>query len=150
MEQELYYMLQELMLNIILGIVVLASGYVLSYIKAKVAEAKLKVESIKDEKLKAILKEALGELERLTGMTVKAIEGEIAKDLREALKDGLIEKKELEALSKKAYEDIVHMLKPEYLEVLIEGTNDIDLYIKDLIEAKLEELKLEKLKVIKG
>lgn len=149
MENQLYYMLQDLVINIVLGMMVLILGYALSYIKAKIQKAKLQVEQMKDEQLKKIFKEALDEVDRLTEITVKAIEGEVAKELREALKDGKIDKEELKQLSVQAYEEIFRLLKPEYVGALMEGINDVDLYIHELIEAKLEDLKIEKLRALR-
>lgn len=129
-------MLMNVLINILLSFLTLGGAYIIYLVNKLIIYLKQKTKSEE-------LTNALNQVNKLAETTVKSIEQTAAKEIREAVKDGKVTKDELKKLSNKAFEEIIKSLSPEYLSVLENGMGNIDMYVTNLIEQKVLELKKE-------
>lgn len=129
-------MLMNVLINILLSFLTLGGAYIIYFVNKLIIYLKQKTKSEE-------LTNALNQVNKLAETTVKSIEQTAAKEIREAVKDGKATKDELKKLSNKAFEEIIKSLSPEYLSVLENGMGNIDMYVTNLIEQKVLELKKE-------
>lgn len=127
-------MLMNVLINILLSFLTLGGAYIIYFVNKLIIYLKQKTKSEE-------LTNALNQVNKLAETTVKSIEQTAAKEIREAVKDGKVTKDELKKLSNKAFEEIIKSLSPEYLNVLENGMGNIDMYVTNLIEQKVLELK---------
>jgi len=133
--------IQELLLNVILGMVTIGGLYLLNFINKWVIKLKTETQKIKDERELNLALAAIDRVDLLAQNTILAIEGVTAKKLRELVKQGNAPRSELMVLAEDALEQIVDMLEPKYHEALETTFGDVDTYVKDVIEATLETFK---------
>lgn len=100
-----------------------------------------KTAMLKDGKQRELLTNALADVENLATVTVAAIEQTTAKTLREAVKDGKVDREELVALSAQAFDSIKAKVGPEAQAAISKNLGSFDEYVRDLIETKVLELK---------
>lgn len=131
----------EILANVIIALVTFIAAYATVYLQKAIKKLKLETEKIKSDERRELLKSALERLEDVTKMTVNKIEQTTAKSIRDAVKDGKLDKEELQLLAYDAYGEIVEVLDPEYKKVLEDSLGDSETYILNLIEEKLEEIK---------
>lgn len=129
-------MLMNVLINILLSFLTLGGAYIIYFVNKLIIYLKQKTKSEE-------LTNALNQVNKLAETTVKSIEQTAAREIREAVKDGKVTKNELKKLSNKAFEEIIKSLSPEYLSVLENGMGNIDMYVTNLIEQKVLELKKE-------
>ena len=133
--------IQELLLNIILGLITIGGLFLLNVISKWVNKLKAETDKIKDERQLNLALAAIERVEVLAQNTVLAIEGVTAKKLRELVKQGNAPRSELKHLAEDAIDRIIGMLEPKYYEALEETFEDVDTYVKDVIEGTLEMFK---------
>ncbi|WP_427340621.1 hypothetical protein [Caloranaerobacter sp. DY30410] len=141
MLEQVQNVVMESLLNIVLGLIALGSAYATLYLRRATEKLKIETKKIEDEKQRYLLDRALSRLEEVASKTVNKIEQTTAKQLRKAVADGKVDRKELESLAIEAYEEIIKTLEPEYLKVLNESLGDAEVYIKNTIEEKVREVK---------
>jgi hypothetical protein len=134
-------MAQEILINLVLGVLTLLSSYALLYIHKGVAKVTAETAKIKNDDQRALVQTAMTRLDDVASKAVKTIEQTTAKDLRNAVKNGQATKDDLVNLSKQAFDEIVRTLEPDYLHALHETLGDLDTYIRNTVEAKVLELK---------
>ena len=105
--------LNQVIIDVAMAMIALLAAYGVNAIRKLTEKAKLETESIQNEEQRKLLTDALKDLENLTTNTVAQIEQTTAKALREAVKNGVKNREELEALANKAYNEIAEALKPE-------------------------------------
>jgi len=116
-------------------------AYTINAVRRASMKAKLESEKIENEEQRQLVNEAIIRLEDVTTKTVTKLEQTTAKELRELVKDGKIEKSELQALSQKALDEIISSLKPDYMKLIEDTFGDARSYILNTIESKVFELK---------
>ena len=117
-------------------------SYATLIIKKGIADLRKQIEAkAGEEKKQNILKSALEQLDVLAGNTVGAIEQQVAKDLRLAVKNGVKDRQELLNLSQQAFASICEQMKPEYLAALENNITNVEDYINDVIEANVLKAK---------
>lgn len=131
----------EIGVNIGVALLGLAGAYAMLYIRKATRKIALEAEKLEDEKQEKLIKEALDRLDDIAEKTVTTIEQTVAKNLREAVKNGEANKQQLKKLSGVAYNEIISTLKPEYIEALTLSLGDVESYIEKTIETKLYKLK---------
>lgn len=89
-------------------------------------------------------------LEKVTRITVGKLEGGIAAELREKVKNGEAEYEDLCRVSETACREIINQMKPEIQTVLLECIGDMEGYIKNRIESVLPEVKADYARVAAG
>lgn len=138
--------MQENVNQMAISLGVALTGLLLSYLTVILKKAITKLqnkveEKISDEKKANLLKAAFEQLNTLTENTVGAIEQEVAKDLRIAVKNGIKDRQELFNLSQQAFASICEQMKPEYLAALENNITNVEDYINDVIEANVLKVK---------
>src|SRR5690554_723288 len=108
-----HQLFNQIVIDVAMAMIALLAAYGVNAIKKLTKKVKLETELIKNEEQRKLLTDALNDLENLTTKTVAQIEQTTAKALREAVKNGIKDRAELEALSKKAFDEIAGALKPE-------------------------------------
>lgn len=131
----------DVLVSVALAVITLLGSYAVYYIKKASDKVKVEIEKLEDEEFENFISRALNRLSEVATLTVNKIEQQTAKILREAIKDGKASKTELEALSMDAYSEIIKVLEPEYVELLNDVLGDTKVYIMNLIEDKLVEVK---------
>lgn len=133
--------INDILANLLLAIIMLLSAYALHFLNRGVAKLKAETQKIDNEEQRNLALMAIDRLNDVATKTVNAIEQTTARELREAVKTGSINREQLIRLSQQAFDQIVDQLEPEYLAVLATTLGDMDSYIKNTIEAKVLELK---------
>lgn len=131
----------EAAVTIVLALIGLLAAYATYGIHKLTEKVKTQTAQLKDEEARRLLNNALEDVEELTTVTVASIEQTTAKQLREAVKDGKVDRSELVALSKQAAEEITAAVKPETQKVIEENLGSFRDYISKLIEEKVLSLK---------
>lgn len=132
---------QDILVNVVLAVIMLLSSFALYYIRKATAKLAAETALIGNEDQRQLIQDAIGRLDDVATKTVMTIEQTTAKELRQAVKDGRVDKEEMRKLSEKAYWDIVGTLKPEYISVLESTVGDLERYIQNTIESKVLALK---------
>ena len=127
--------------SIAMAVISLGGAYAVYYIHAAVQKVKAQAAQIKDQALRKQLEDALDDTEYLAGVTVGAIEQTTAHQLREAVKDGRVDREELQALAAQAFAEIKSGVSPTAQQVITDQLGDFDTYLTNLIERKVLELK---------
>jgi len=131
----------KVIVNIVIALLGLAASYSILLINKAKQKIDVETEQIKNDKQRALARDALEQVNILAAKTVTSIEQTTAKALREAVKDGTTNREELLGLADQAHLEILQELKPKYREVLEKELNDINKYISDTVEEKVFELK---------
>lgn len=139
--QTIQAMASDLFVTFVLALIGLLAAYATYGIHKLTEKVKAQTAQLKDEEARRLLNNALQDVEELTTVTVAAIEQTTAKSLREAVKDGKVDRSELLALSKQAADEISAALKPEAQKIIEENLGSFRDYLSKLIEEKVLELK---------
>jgi hypothetical protein len=138
--------MQEIITGVLLNVVVALIGLGGAFATMLLSKAKAKVEveteKLNDERQRELVTNAFGSLHDIAIKTVTKIEQTTADSLRQAVKDGKVDREELIALSDQAYDTIFETMKPQYIEVLENELGNIGEYVNALIEEKVHELKI--------
>jgi len=130
--------------KILISLLSLAVSYGLFYIsKAKANLANATAQNIKDESQKKLIQDALDRVALIASNVVARTEQVSASAIREAVKDGKIDKTELEQLGKNAVDDVYAQLKDETKDLLENELSDLQKYITDVVEAEVLKLKVK-------
>ena len=133
--------LSQIIIDVALAGVALLAAYAINAMRKLTEKVKLETQHIKDDEQRRLLTDALEDVESLTSKTVAQIEQTTAKTLREAVKNGVRDKTELEALSMKAFNEIAEALKPESKALIENNFGNFSKYLTKAIETKVLELK---------
>lgn len=99
------------------------------------------VKYIKSKSTNEIVNSTLDRLHNSVNVAVEAMEITVAKDLREAVKDGKIDRNELLQLSGVVKEEVLKGLSDDVLNDIATGVGDVDSYLDQLITVAVEEIK---------
>ncbi|BFH15193.1 guanylate kinase [Paenibacillus alvei] len=133
--------INEMILNIVLAGLALLSSYAIYYIRRATVKLSAETKKLGDDSQRALAQAAIERLDDIAEKTVSTIEQTLAKELRESVKNGIASKNELTELSSRAYSEIIHQLRPDYLKALHDTLGDTEKYIMNTIESKVLELK---------
>ena len=110
-------------------------------LRAKIEEMKEKAIKEGNAKLAAAFELAQNAVSVVAETTVGKIEQVKARDIREMVKDGSVDRQELCKLADGAYQEIINTLKPDIIETLQLVLSDPSSYIRNEIENKVLEVK---------
>ena len=133
----------EVLVNLLLGIIILAGTFGMYYIQKAAAKVKAQTAQINDAATRTLLDNALTDVEQLAVKTVGAIEQTTAKALREAVKDGKADREELLTLGKQAFNEVKEAILPEAQQLITENLGDFDAYLKKVLENAVRKVKNE-------
>lgn len=131
----------QVVIDIAMAALALLAAYAINALHKLTEKAKLETKRLKDEEQRKLLIDALEDIEILTTKTVTEIEQTTAQALREAVKSGVRDRTELEALSKKAFDEIADALKPEAKALIEKHFGNFSKYLTKAIETKVFEVK---------
>ncbi len=120
----------------------LLCAMLIRYARKAITRAVEETTHLKSKTAAELLENALWRLDDVVTRVVQKIEQTTAGELRQAVKDGKVDRKELLALSKQAYREIVETLGAGTINILEGGLGDLRKYIESSIEAKVHEVKL--------
>ena len=92
---------------------------------------------------KAILNDTLDKVDVLLKTNIVAMENTLKKEISEGIKDGKVEKDELNKLAVNVKENVLNQLGKGSLDILNEGLNDVNGYIEARLEQVLVDIKKE-------
>jgi hypothetical protein len=126
--------LQQVLVTILLGVLSIGAGYLVAWLRR--AERHLK-----DQTDVEIAERMLSRAADVVVTVVWKLEGTVAKELRKAVKEGKASADELRAVGDRAVEEVLELLGLEARLLLDDTVDDLDGYIRSLIEAQLERMK---------
>ena len=133
----------DLLKIVIESVLAIASFYATMFVASVAQKAKVELEKVKDEKAKELLNENLDRVDVLLRTNIIAMENTLKKEISEGIKDGKIEKDELNKLAVNVKENVLNQLGKGSLDILNEGLNDVNGYIEARLEQVLVDIKKE-------
>ena len=131
----------EALTSLALGVISLLGAYALYFISKSVAKIKVETSKISDEAQRTLFENALADVANLVSTTVSALEQTTASALRDAVKDGKVDREELLSLGETAFNSIKARTGIAAQVVIAENLGSFDGYLNNLIESKVLELK---------
>lgn len=132
--------IQAELMNALVGVVIALIGLAATWITVKISQVS---NALQEHSKNELLDRTIERAERLARNIVTRIEEETAKYLREAVKDGKIDRSELTELGNVAYTSLVNQLGVEGVMILQESLGDINDLLRDIIERQVIEVKVE-------
>lgn len=146
MFESLRPVVQDFILTLVTGLLAVLSGFLIALAKKGFNWLTVKIESVKDAKVKSDIKDATETLETIVITTVSALQQSLGDDIRESIAagDGRFSKEDLLNLKDQAVQTVKHQLTAATTEILEKVYSDLDQFIGDLIEAAVRSVKSEK------
>ena len=126
--------LMESLITIVIALIGLAVAYGTHYIKK--ASQRLQEKSEME-----LVDNLIANVEHVVLVTVEAAEQRVAKDLRDAVKDGKVDRAELLAVADSVKEQVLATLSNESIELLKKTFGDIEILIENMIESAVAQVK---------
>ena len=133
----------ELLDIVIKGLLTIASAYGVYLVSKVVQKIKLKMMKLEDEQAQLIFNNALEKVDMLLRTNIVAMENTLKKEISEGIKDGKVEKEELNKLAINVKENVLNQLGKGSLDILNEGLNDVNGYVEARLEQVLVDIKKE-------
>ena len=127
--------------NIVLAVIALAGAYAVYYIRLAGAQVKAQTKKIEDESARALLEDALDDVERLATKAVGYTEQTVAKALRGAVKAGTGDREKLLALGRDVFNEVKREIGPETQEIIVKHLGSFDHYLEQCIENAVLKIK---------
>lgn len=127
--------------SVAMALVGLASAYAIFYIRQATAQVQAETARIQDRAQAGLIRYATERLQDVAEKTVAKIEQTIAGELRQAVKDGKVDRAQLLALGKRAYDEVRATVEPEVLRVLQQNLGDLKTYLESTVEAQVKKMK---------
>lgn len=145
MLEQLQPIFRDFFVTLCAGVLAVLSGFLISLAKKGVEWVTEKVQSIKDEKVRKDVNEAVNRLQSIVVTTVTSLQQTLGDDIRKSLAngDGKYTKEDLTSLKDAAFETIKHQLTASTNELLTSAYENFDDFLVDLIEASLRQIKLQ-------
>ena len=120
----------ELLDIVIKGLLTIASAYGVYLVSKVIQRIKLKMIKLESEQAQVIFNNALEKVDMLLKTNIVAMENTLKKEISEGIKDGKVEKDELNKLAVNVKENVLNQLGKGSLDILNEGLNDVNGYIE--------------------
>ena len=133
----------ELLDIVIKGLLTIASAYGVYLVSKVIQRIKLKMIKLESEQAQVIFNNALEKVDMLLKTNIVAMENTLKKEISEGIKDGKIEKDELNKLAVNVKENVLNQLGKGSLDILNDGLNDVNGYIEARLEQVLVDIKKE-------
>lgn len=138
---ELTPIISNAAVTILTALIALVAAYALRGINALTAKIRIESAGLEDGQVRGFIDEALARLDDLAAKTVTQLEQTTAKALREAVKAGTANADDLKALGRRAVQEIIRNLSPDYRDAIGETVGDLEGYVTNMVETKVFELK---------
>lgn len=133
----------EAVLNVTLAAIALAAAYAVYYIRLAATKVKKQTQQIEDETARALLDNALYDVERLATKAVSYTEQTVAKKIREAVKAGTCDREKLLSLGRDVFNEVKGEIGPETQEIIVKNLGSFDHYLEQCIEDAVRKVKQE-------
>ena len=127
--------------NIVLAVIGFVGAYAVYYIRLAGAQVKAQTKKIEDESARALLEDALDDVERLATKAVGYTEQTVAKALREAVKAGTGDRERLLALGRDVFNEVKREIGPETQQIIVKHMGSFDRYLEQCIENAVLKVK---------
>ena len=133
--------INQLLEVVVMGLFTIGMAGITYGIQVVVNKIKVQTAKIKNEDQKAIIDNTLDRLKDMVYTGVQATEVSFGKELRQSVKDGKIDKSELLNLKSVVQGEVLAGMDVKMQEVIELGVGDINVYISQLIEVALNDIK---------
>jgi vacuolar-type H+-ATPase subunit H len=134
--------IQKILVDIAISLLSLLGVVITYYVTKLVTKIQIETAKIKDEKQRKLVEDAINRVNSLVNSTVAKIEQTVAKDLRQAVADGKVDKAELLALGQQAVDEVYMQLSEDTKKLLADQLTDVDAFIRSLVEAQVLFIKM--------
>jgi hypothetical protein len=141
MWEQIQPMVADLISSATVALTGLAAAYAALYIRRATAKINAETVRIQDNEQRESIWHATQRLQDVAELTVAKIEQTVAGELRQAVKDGKVDRAELLALGKRAYNEVLATVEPEVVKVLQENLGDLKTYLESSIETQIKHVK---------
>lgn len=128
--------LVQVLSTVIVGGLTLLTVQAFAYLKSKTS-------LIQDEQIKNITNDTLDKVEKLINTNITAIDSVTKPTIVESIKDGRVDKSELNTLAKIVKEQVLDQMGSDSLDILNNTLGNVDNYIANKIEEQLALLKAD-------
>lgn len=125
---------QDILLTVVLAVLSLGGAYALYYIN-------LGRQRLQELSRLEVVDAMIARASTLAETVVMSLEGTVARELREMVKNGTVSREELVAIGDQAVQTVLERLGEDGRAALEESLGDVRAFVRDLVEAKVEEIK---------
>ena len=127
-------MASDLLVTVVMGLLVLLFAWVKKYLVSKIS-------LIQGEQERKIATAALSRADHIAELIVKKMQQTFVADTKKAAEDGKLSADEIMAIKDKTASELATLINPQLRYDLKATVGDVDLYLKNLVEAKVLDLK---------
>lgn len=127
-------MASDLLITVVMGLLVLLFAWVKKYLVEKIS-------LIQGEQERKIATAALSRADNIAELIVKKMQQTFVADTKKAAEDGKLSANEIMAIKDKTAAELATLINPQLRYDLKATVGDVDLYLKNLVEAKVLDLK---------
>lgn len=127
-------MASDLLITVVMGLLVLLFAWVKKYLVEKIS-------LIQGEQERKIATAALSRADNIAELIVKKMQQTFVADTKKAAEDGKLSANEIMAIKDKTASELATLINPQLRYDLKATVGDVDLYLKNLVEAKVLDLK---------
>lgn len=127
-------MASDLLVTVVMGLLVLLFAWVKKYLVEKIS-------LIQGEQERQIATNALSRADNIAELIVKKMQQTFVADTKKAAEDGKLTANEIMAIKDKTASELATLINPQLRYDLKATVGDVDLYLKNLVEAKVLDLK---------
>lgn len=127
-------MASDLLITVVMGLLVLLFAWVKKYLVEKIS-------LIQGEQERKIATAALSRADNIAELIVKKMQQTFVADTKKAAEDGKLSANEIMAIKDKTAAELANLINPQLRYDLKATVGDVDLYLKNLVEAKVLDLK---------
>lgn len=150
MSEQVMPAVQDFLMSILTGVLALASAFIIALAKKGFDWITAKIDTVKNEDARVTLSAAVSNLETIVKTTVTSLQQTLGDEIKKSIEnqDGMYTREDLLNLGNTAFEIVKSQLTDSAKEVLSSAYNDLDSFIKGLIETSVRNLKNEALNSI--
>lgn len=128
--------LTGLLSDLLLLLLAVGAAYAVRYIR-------LAADRLEQQSRHELVDAAIRRVGQLAEQTILALESAAARNLRQAVADGRVDRAELARLGEQAVREVLGALDAQAREALAAAVGDVRAYVQREVEARLEALKAE-------
>jgi uncharacterized protein (DUF1015 family) len=127
--------------NILIAVITLVGAYIIFILTKYTEKLKAETQKIKDEHQRALINQAIDNVDKLIKSTVVQAQETTVIKIKEAIADGKIDKTELAKVAIDVKDKVISQLSLESINLAKQEITDIETYILTRVENELAVLK---------
>ena len=127
-------MMNELMVALLVGILTYSTAWAKKFFAER-------LRIIRDERAQSVAANALLRADAIVESTVKKLQQTLVAGLKEASSDGKLSEEEIKQIGKQTRSEISALINEDLYNALHQTVGDVRLYLENLVEAKVLDLK---------